>query len=448
MNRVRLLHALMYHHCCFDHLSPVLDKILSDHRYEVTITALYPGDEARLKKKGLKYSTDLSLFDDFIKDKRPKVLVLCADFNHPDHSVGRDLTIICKNLLIPTLSFQHGYTGGLRSYEYLFNASKMVFWSEKARSLEVNVNHTLKNKTIVLGCPRHDNIFKLIQEKKAKKFTRKQNYGIFFGTLIDIIPYYDKEKIIELLTDVFNAWKFFFPSIKVYVRIHPGDGVSKEIFEEVLRSIGLKYYIQEPTNSSDLYELISFSKFTISFGSTTDLESLLFSKPTLIFLILKKDKTSFCSYQEDLLKESKLCLNQKIYPYDLKIRQTIDDTFIKFHNIDFEKSFEKNLVKKYSYMLDGKSSRRAKLEIDKLIDFYSENNFFRLFTLFLVQDFFEALRRNSFFWLKLPNLDKKYYIKTWFKRCPKILSVLKQILKQKVVNVFNFGEQKIIIRIF
>lgn len=421
MTRGKHLHVVIFTHICYEFLRPILNEIKKDPDYLITATKSELIHDERIEQDGLKYNTDQSLFNEFLNDKRPKLLLTIVDFNGPEHLLSRSMTKLCNFFLIPTLTIQHGFITGF-NYRSLYNAREIIVWGWKQKELELKYNHSLSSRVKVIGCPRHDAIYRLKstinkQQAKARQGLQNESYGVFISQthfyLNTIGGGFLLREVTNFLTGIFRAWKFFFPDKLVVIRLHPDEARSKKInaqdlYSKVLKESGLRYKVDSSLNSATLYELLYGADFVVGFDSSVNFEALLFGKQVLCLTTRFVDRS--LEFQDDFFKESKLYRKKLFNLGNPKLEQEVEDSFRDFAKASQNNfNLETGVIKKYANYFDGQAAHRVKEEIDRIILESQTTHPLWRFLVIKYDDWRDFVRRIAPSWLnwKWANLKRK-----------------------------------------
>jgi len=281
-------------------------------------------------------------------------------------SFERKVINISNNFGIPSIIVQHGYPANIGIFQSIpILATKMAAWGKFTKDLLVEKGAE-EEKIILTGSPQFD---EYITRKKDKKEKILKKYNISLSTkkiiLFTAQPFrykvdenYDRlsleeqKQIFDNLFDVTKELNLF-----LIIKLHPTNELS---FEEISEFIPVKKYENNlilKHGQGDLFDIISICDISITYNSSTAIESMLLDKPVItVNFSNKKDTINYAQYEcvipvydKNMLRDAIInLLNSDILKEKLRIKA---DRFLK-------NSF---------YKLDGLSSKRvADLIVDTI----------------------------------------------------------------------------------
>lgn len=299
----------------------------------------------------------------FFKERFPRVLKLIAQINRYHQSktiravvlradgreTERSIIKAAEKLHIPTLYITHGVLAENNGHDILF-CTKTAVWGRADFERYVSLgNHP--DKLAITGSPKYDRLyFKNLSASKELVYKKlRLRAGDDFAVLatqpiVKFSSHRTDDENEVLIRSVLSAIRGI-PDLKLVIKLHPFEDYL--MYKKLLKEIGASGAIL--IRDVDIFSLIRESAFLITVNSTVGLEAMILEKPVITINLSKR---------EDLLPFAKKGAALGVYRQEdiapaieriLKDRQLNKQLQIK----------QKEVVSRYIYQLDGRSSERV-----------------------------------------------------------------------------------------
>ena len=263
----------------------------------------------------------------FLKNKNIVSVVLNSDV----HKISRSFVFYCKKHNIHTYVLQHGAPVGHFGYLPVY-ADNMFNWGSYSYNWFVK-NKTSKQKLIITGTPKTDNIYPCELKDVDLKCRR-------VSLLLVLNPI--GESLCRLfLKTIYDAIKTSTSNYKVVIKLHPSSNSYKNLPSEILEGISYQIF-----HLHDLHSLIKESDIVISTPSTAGSEVIALHKPLLTMIF----------------SEIKYKLAYELYDCDIKFYDvnSLLECLENKEKLTSRMSSYNKFINDYFYKLDGSASDRIK----------------------------------------------------------------------------------------
>jgi len=240
-----------------------------------------------IKKFFLKYKIDIFnnirkiIVDSSIIDK----LIPCSNILFFFSTKNTVFAVLGKKYNIRTLMFQHGFHGNTVKNPVQYSpgfSDEIIVWGEDTKK-HIRPICGADHKVYALGSPRHDKIVKdYVNKPRKKEFYKNLNIDykkmtvVFFSQTHAIDRGYPRERYIKPIFALDKLYNIYKDDINLVIKLHPAE--TKKYYREYMENIKNVKIIK---NEISLYELLSHTDISLSVGSTTTLESMIFRIPVL-----------------------------------------------------------------------------------------------------------------------------------------------------------------------
>src|SRR3989344_5841896 len=317
-----------------------------------------------LFRKDVNYYITFTNSEDYIRKKMRYIDVVVV--TNDIMPFERNVIKIANEMRIKSLIVQHGYPTNLPIFQSIpILADKIALWGKLTEDFLIN-NGAEKEKIVITGSPQFDDYITRKPNKKEKILNKynipnSKNIILFtaqpfrynVGVGHDRLTLNEQKEIFYNLFEVAKELSFF-----LIIKLHPSNEMS---YEDIINFISAKQcsdYLVLRHEHGDLYDLINICDVSITYNSTTAIESMLLKKPVItVNFSGRKDSINYAQYDcainvttKDMLKKT--------------INNLLNDKLVRDKLI-----IEANKFLKYSfYNLDGLSSQRVANLIISMID--------------------------------------------------------------------------------
>ena len=273
---------------------------------------------------------------------------------------------IAHDMKINSLIVQHGYPTNLSIFQSIpITSTKIALWGELTKNFLIK-GGAEKEKMVITGSPQFDDY---VLRKPDKKENTLDKYNIPYSKNIilftaqplryevgighDRLTLDEHKEIFHNLFEVAKELNYF-----LIIKLHPSNEPSYSDILDLISAKNYDNYIILKHEQADLFDLIDICDVSITYNSTTAIESMILKKPVItVNFSGRKDSINYAQYDcainvttKDMLKKSILDLiNDKLIRDKLMIKA---NRFLKY-------SF---------YNLDGLSSQRVANLITSMIN--------------------------------------------------------------------------------
>jgi hypothetical protein len=251
-----------------------------------------------------------------------------------------------KDCGIKTIGIQHGAIHKLHpAYRFTHidhlnkaTTDKTILWGEYWKELLIDVGGLSEQSLEISGQIRSD-IIPLLQDSNQQIFDGSKRNIVFASQ-----PQRDANIRYRAAEDVFRAITSLGNEYWLHLKLHPNEMSDKGYYGNIAKKAGCNNY--SFIGNQDLYQVISACDVLITCFSTVGTETIYFKKPLVILDHLEQDVQGYISqgvaFQATCQQELENYIGG-ICGGNLKID---------------EKSYD-NFIKKYAYIIDGKTCERV-----------------------------------------------------------------------------------------
>ncbi|MDD5529888.1 MAG: glycosyltransferase [bacterium] len=367
----KTIHIVIHTHVCLPMLLPVMQKIMGNPLYSLTVTVKYKEAVNKIAKEGIRYSEEFDLFEKFLYLNSPRLLLTAADDVGNHHVIGRNCVIKAKEKGIPTIVMQHG--GVIRHWavsppEYVITSDKMALWGEWFLEEYTTTGKITPEKGFIAGNPKFDNVIKGNWDKygyrikEILKLKRDEDFCLFAGENHGLKEFYKirEDKIVNILKSIFNVVMLNSP-IKLIIKPHPEEFNYNTVkyYEKAIKDTGIDARIIYDKDIS-LYELLASAKYVITHESTVGLEALMLRTPVISIRTLEMGY-SFNALSNDHTYFSIISVGNDM---GIKMKSAIE----RITNTHLTKEDFESPLYRFLYKLDGKASERILQKADEFMN--------------------------------------------------------------------------------
>lgn len=236
------------------------------------------------------------LLEKYITDIKPSVIVI----SHEQTFSGRSLIFLGKKHHIPTIGIQHGIIPEFHSGYLYHTQAEMptdplddalsyplpdmtLVWGEHDYNILRDKGYYPKDKILITGNQRYDNIITANEKYSRAEFCNK--YNIDSATKIILWTTqshgWSMEENISYFEEIFNAISKI-NSLTLIIKQHPNETI---IHRNLIQNFMDKFnhiHVIVPPKEADTTELIFISDLTILKNSTSGQEAVIFHKPLIV----------------------------------------------------------------------------------------------------------------------------------------------------------------------
>ena len=292
---------------------------------------------------------------DYIKNKLKNINIIVV--TNDIIPFERNVIKIATEMGIKSLIVQHGYPTNLSIFQSVpILTDKIALWGELTKNFLI-CGGAEKEKMIITGSPQFDSYI-LRKPNKKEKILKKYGipnfdsiilftaqpfrYGVGVG--YDRLTLDEQKEIFHNLFEVAKDLGSF-----LIIKLHPSNEMS---YGEILDFILAKEYRNSLVlnhEQCDLFELISICDVSVTYNSTTAIESMILRKPVVtVNFFNKKDSINYAHYDCAINVTTKGMLKEIVS--NLLDNKLTRDKLIMEANRFLKSSF---------YNLDGLSSQRV-----------------------------------------------------------------------------------------
>lgn len=296
------IHGVLLTKNCLRNLLPVL-RWLRDHTsHHLTLTCLLSDFAPELAREAFDFRPDLTLFQGFLEEAGPRIVLSATDYYHPAHRPVRDMVEIARAKGIPSLSVQHGYyrPGEMFHPDYHFSSDRVAVWGETMRGYMLNeIRGMTADRIVVTGCPRldegatcHQNIAGVERNRKLLGLMDGESYVLLptqAHHLFQDIYRCDSVPVVAFYEALIRAVERHYPSSKLIIKPHPSEFISYWDTLSLLRDAVARSGHQNAmvlsdsvSESLDYFVLLAEAQFAVSCFSNLMIEALLVGTPFVV----------------------------------------------------------------------------------------------------------------------------------------------------------------------
>lgn len=217
-----------------------------------------------------------------------------------------NLVKVANELGIKSLIVQHGYPANLSIFQSIpILATKIALWGNLTKEFLIDGGAN-EEKMILTGSPQFDSYILRKPNKKEKilkkyKIPSSTNNIILFtaqpfrydtGLRHDRLTLEEQKEIFNNLFEVTKELGLF-----LIIKLHPSNELS---FNEILNLISTKKYKNHLIlrhDQGDLFDLINICDISMTYNSTTAIESMILKKPVItVNFSNKEDSINYAQY--------------------------------------------------------------------------------------------------------------------------------------------------------
>jgi UDP-N-acetylglucosamine:LPS N-acetylglucosamine transferase len=220
-------------------------------------------------------------------------------------------------------------------------------------------NFKIKSQIIVTGDPLMDSIYDNISKYKKKERMELPQKIVFMTTSTVEHGFWTEKMWSETITQtILQIKKEFGNKTELVLKIHPRSERKKD-YEKILNKINIQIPILQEEN---LLDVVNEADLVISYAESWGLWEVLFLKKPIIIVNLFNYKIEKMPF----VKEGMAYELKKISELKKIIKKIYDDE--KLDKVE-------NLIEKYLFKFDNKSSERSVLAIMKLVENFKEKQY-------------------------------------------------------------------------
>jgi GT2 family glycosyltransferase/glycosyltransferase involved in cell wall biosynthesis/ubiquinone/menaquinone biosynthesis C-methylase UbiE/predicted negative regulator of RcsB-dependent stress response len=335
---------------------PVLEQLRS-RGINTKVYLTRAGRRRFLDERGISYSANESVTNEFLKTAGQKLFLNAADQNYQPHWLGRHLDELFRKEGIPSLTIEHGSLA-MATYikpSDISAADKMAVIGKADFDGFVKIGVPTE-KLVLTGFPPFDSFYHF---KKGRLFKRG-DYIYIAGqnhTYVTGDGAYSHEQWTSTLHACYKKLLEMFPDLGIIVKPHPAEGVLKTIYmyEDAIDSDWrqrIKIVDTEFSNMEGIYE----SAFVFSFSSSVFFESLLLDKNAVYVTTAYGD---FFAGMADAEKEGAFFFKTLRENICSDLSEHLDDFLRQNHERLLQPIIvSEKFIENYIYKFDGKASER------------------------------------------------------------------------------------------
>ena len=180
------------------------------------------------------------------------------------------------------------------------NASdEIITWGEHSKKQVQHLfNYSSNDRIYALGNPQHDKYVEVLNDENVRDINEvlsldsKKKNVVFFSATHALDAGQPRDRVIKPILALDEVYEELHSKINIIVKLHPVE--AKKYYEEYLKNMDNITIIK---NEVTIYELMKRTDVAMSICSTTLLESMIFSIPTLQLIFSKHGIRGECYYE-------------------------------------------------------------------------------------------------------------------------------------------------------